>query len=96
MRKKLTSKKALKQLKENVYELDEWQWNRLNIIEKDLEILECFRKIPKRDLENFIDNQIRYETNLNTWLKSCNCDLGKEELTKHLMKIKEWLENESK
>ena len=36
MRKKLTSKKALKQLKENVYELDEWQYDRLNIIEKDL------------------------------------------------------------
>lgn len=94
MRKKLTSKVALKQLKENVYELDEWQWNRLNIIEKDLEILECFRKISKEDLENFIDEQITYEINLNSWLKSCNCDLEKEELTKHLIKIKEWLEND--
>ena len=94
MRKKLTSKKALKQLKENVYELDEWQYDRLNIIEKDLEILECFRKIPKRDLKNFIDEQIRYEINLNSWLKSCNCDLEKEELTKHLIKIKDWLEND--
>ena len=62
-------------------------------IEKDLEILECFRKIPKRDLKNFIDEQIRYEINLNSWLKSCNCDLEKEELTKHLIKIKDWLEN---
>ena len=92
MRKKLTSKKALKQLKENVYELDEWQYDRLNIIEKDLEILECFRKIPKHDFKNFIDEQIRYEINLNSWLKSCNCDLEKEELTKHLIKIKDWLE----
>ena len=91
MRKKLTSKKALKQLKENVYELDEWQYDRLNIIEKDLEILEYFRKIPKQDFKNFIDEQIRYEINLNSWLKSCNCDLEKEELTKHLIKIKEWL-----
>lgn len=64
------------------------------IIIKDLEILECFRKIPKQDLENFIDEQIRYEINLNSWLKSCNCDLEKEELTKHLIKIKEWLERE--
>ena len=64
------------------------------IIIKDLEILECFRKIPKQDLKNFIDEQIRYEINLNSWLKSCNCDLEKEELTKHLIKIKEWLENE--
>ena len=94
MRKKLTSKKALKQLKENVYELDEWQYDRLNIIGKDLEILECFRKIPKQDLENFIDEQIRYEINLNSWLKSCNCDLEKEELTKHLIKIKDWLKND--
>lgn len=94
MKRKLTSKKALKQLKENVYELDDWQWNRLNIIEKDLEILECFRKIPKEDLKNFIDEQIRYEINLNSWLKSCNCDLEKEELTKHLIKIKEWIEND--
>ena len=94
MRKKWTSKKALKQLKENVYELDEWQYDRLNIIEKDLEILECFRKIPKQDFKNFIDEQIRYEINLNSWLKSCNCDLEKEELTKHLIKIKDWLEND--
>ena len=66
------------------------------IIIKDLEILECFRKIPKQDLKNFIDEQIRYEINLNSWLKSCNCDLEKEELTKHLIKIKDWLENEKK
>lgn len=94
MGKKLTSKLALKQLKRNVYELDDWQWNRLNVIEKDLEILDCFRKIPKQDFKNFIDEQIRYEINLNSWLKSCNCDLEKEELTKHLIKIKEWLEND--
>lgn len=64
------------------------------IIIKDLEMLECFRKIPKQDLKNFIDEQIRYEINLNSWLKSCNCDLEKEELIKHLIKIKEWLEND--
>ena len=64
------------------------------IIIKDLEILEFFRKIPKQDLKNFIDEQIRYEINLNSWLKSCNCDLEKEELTKHLIKIKDWLEND--
>lgn len=63
-------------------------------LEKDLEILECFRKIPKQDLKEFIDWQIRYEKNMNTWLEGCNCDLAKEEPTKHLFKIKEWLENE--
>lgn len=55
------------------------------------ELLDCFRKIPKRDLIEFIDCQIRYEKNLNTWLESCNCDLGEEEPTKYLIKIKEWL-----
>lgn len=64
----------------------------LEIVYKDLEILECFKKIPKQDLKEFIEWQIRYEKNLNTWLEACNCDLGKEEPTKHLIKIKEWLE----
>ena len=62
------------------------------IVMEDLEILECFRKIPKQDLKDFIEWQIRYEKNMNTWLEACNCDLGKEEPTKHLIKIKEWLE----
>ena len=43
-----------------------------NEIEKDLEIVECFRKIPKQDLKEFIDWQIRYEKNMNTWLEGCN------------------------
>lgn len=38
-------------------------------IKKDLEILECFRKIPKQDLKDFIEWQIRYEENFNIWLK---------------------------
>lgn len=68
--------------------------NELNLIKKDLEILDCFRKISKRDLKEFIECQIRYEKNLNTWLEACNCDLAEEEPTKYLIKIKEWLENE--
>ena len=62
-------------------------------LEYDLEVLDCFRKIPRQDLKDFIECQIRYEKNLNTWLEACNCDLG-EEPTKHLIEIKEWLENE--
>ena len=64
-----------------------------NEIEKDLEILECFKKIPKQDLKEFIDWQIRYEKNMNTWLEACNADLAKEDPTKHLIKIKEWLDD---
>ena len=64
------------------------------IIEKDLEVLDCFKKIDKQELKDFIEYQIRYTLNKNTWLTACNCDLEKEESTKHLIKIKEWLENE--
>lgn len=63
-------------------------------IEKDLEILECFQKIDKKELKDFIEVQIIYALNENTWLSACNCNLEKEKPTKHLIKIKEWLENE--
>lgn len=98
----MNSKEALENIRdyhnETVYDIDNIYTENmfekeLDIIEKDLEILECFRKIPTQDLKEFIDWQIRYEKNLNSWLESCNCDLGKEEPTKHLIKIKEWLEN---
>lgn len=95
----MTSKEALSDLLNMAdYCLEEEERKQIKkehaLIEKDLEILDCFRKIPKQDLLDFINWQIRYEKNLNTWLKSCNFDLGKEEPTKHLIKIKEWLENE--
>ena len=64
-----------------------------NIIEKDLEVLDCFKKIDKQELKDFIEYQIRYTLNENTWLTACNCDLEKEESTKHLIKITEWLDN---
>lgn len=83
----LGDEKAINEVYKNYYTIT-------TTILNDLEILECFRKIPKQDLKEFIDWQIRYEKNLNTWLEACNCDLGKEEPTKHLIKIKEWLENE--
>ena len=63
-------------------------------IEKDLEVLDCFKKIDKQELKDFIEYQIRYTLNKNTWLTACNCDLEKEESTKHLIKIKEVLEND--
>ena len=81
-------------------------------IKNDLEIVECFRKIPKQDLKDFIEWQIRYEKNFNIWLKEFvngpkpieykenlndlleEDDLEKEGPIKHLIKIKEWLENE--
>ena len=64
-----------------------------DIVIKDLEILECFKKIDKKELNDFIENQIKYALNENSWLSACNCDLEKEEPTQDLIKIKEWLEN---
>ena len=64
-------------------------------IRKDLEILECFKKIDKKELKDFIETQIRYALNENTWLSACNCDLEKEKPTKHLIKIKEWIEDDN-
>ena len=40
----MTSNKALKELKENAQEICKWELDRLEIIEKDLEILEILKK----------------------------------------------------
>ena len=95
MRKKITSKEALWDLKCNALEEYDWENDRLDIIEKDLEILECFRKIPKQDLRDFIDWKLRYEKMIKNWLDERPfLYVDKEDPTKHLIKIKEWLENE--
>lgn len=105
----MNSERALLMLMVNQKKLrDGWKLTDLNTLEsvsieecyeivmEDLEIVECFRKIPKQDLKDFIEWQIRYEKNLNTWLEGCNCDLGQEDPTKHLIKIKEWLDEKEK
>ena len=106
----MNSKRALFMLMINQKKLkDGWKLTDLNTLERvsiedcyeivmeDLEIVECFRKIPKQDLLDFINWQIRYEKNMKTWLEERHfCYIGKEEeYTKHLIKIKEWLENEN-
>ena len=59
----------------------------------DLEIVECFRKIPKQDLREFIEWQLRYEKIIKNWLDERPfLYVDKEDPTKHLIKIKEWLE----
>ena len=40
----MNSKQAFKELKESAQEFCEWELDRLNIIEKDLEILEILKK----------------------------------------------------
>ncbi len=62
-------------------------------IKEDLEILECFRKIPKQDLREFIDWQLRYEKIKKNWLDERPfLYVDKEDPTKHLIEIKEWLD----
>lgn len=99
----MTSKEALKYLLVNSeelynqYEEDEKFYldavELYNIVLKDLEILECFKKIPKQDLKDFIEWQIRYEKMIKNWLDERPfLYVDKEDPTKHLIKIKEWLE----
>ena len=40
----MNSKEALKELKENAQEICEWELDRLNIVEKDLEILDILKR----------------------------------------------------
>lgn len=62
-------------------------------IKEDLEIVECFRKIPKQDLRDFIEWQLRYEKIIKNWLDERPfLYVDKEDPTKHLIKIKEWLD----
>ena len=100
----MTSKEALKRIKKSHYvamdcmgieEPDVETEEAIKTIEKDLDIFDCFQKIDKKELKDFIETQIRYALNENTWLSACNCDLEKEKPTKHLIKIKEWLENDN-
>ena len=90
----MNSKQALDHIKH----MADWEYYDIKgdilPIEKDLEILECFKKIDKKELKDFIETEIKYTLNKNSWLSACNCDLEKEKPTQHLIKIKEWLENE--
>ena len=66
----MTSKEALERIKKSHYiamacmgidKPDIETEKAIKTIEKDLKILECFRKIPEQDLKEFIECQIRYE-----------------------------------
>ena len=92
----MTSKQLINQL---CYEYSTKNYNEEKLkttheIKKNLEILECFKKIDKNELKDFIETQIKYTLNENSWLSACNCDLEKEKPTQHLIKIKDWLEND--
>ena len=61
----MTSKEAFKELKENAQEICEWELVRLNIIEKDLEVLEIFKRVFNyKSIQQFIDSMSKEQ-----WLK---------------------------
>ena len=81
----MTSREALKELKENAQEICEWELDRLNIIEKDLEVLEI---IKKKNVATFL---IPCCNNARDYSMKTS---GFEALTdKEFKLLKEWLEN---
>ena len=74
----MTSKQALKELKENAQEICKWELDRLEIIEKDLEILDILKK-------HYDNNSLALSLNSFIVFTIHNDD-------KDFHKIKEWLE----
>ena len=76
----MNSKEALKELKENAQEICKWELDRLEIIGKDLEILDILKK-------HYDNNSLALSLNSFIVFTIHNDD-------KDFHKIKEWLENE--
>ena len=62
----MKSKEAFKELKENAQEVCEWELDRLNIIEKDLELLDIIKFLIKKgdivvNSDLFVDYPELYE-----------------------------------
>ena len=75
----MKSEEAVKELKENAQEICEWELDRLNIIEKDLKILEILKKYI------YYSPKTRYIRMIDIYKRTTSFDY--EEL-------KEWIENE--
>ena len=76
----MTSKQALKELKENAQEICKWELDRLKIIEKDLEILDILKK--------------HYDVNSPILSRGSFISFYIYKDDKEFNRIKEWLENE--
>ena len=76
----MTSNKALKELKENAQEICKWELDRLEIIEKDLEVLEILKRmviVRKGTTWYYLDTEHPFF-----------------ESQEDINKVKEWLEND--
>ena len=80
----MTSKQAFEELKENAKEICEWELERLNIIEKDLELLDILK------------NNLYEEKGTGRFkgYNTINCSLGNQHSGIDYTKVKEWLEND--
>ena len=81
----MTSKEAFKELKENAQEICEWEFDRLNIIEKDLEVLDIIKKWSFIQ-ENYKDGYGKFTQLL--------CNIHTIGMKEDFEKIKEWLEDD--
>ena len=81
----MTSKEAFKELKENAQEICEWEFDRLNIIEKDLEVLDIIKKWSFIR-ENYKDGYGKFTQFL--------CNIHTIGMKEDFEKIKEWVESE--
>ena len=75
----MTSNKALKELKENAQEICKWELDRLEIIGKDLEVLEILKRmviVRKGTTWYYLDTEHSFF-----------------ESQEDIDKVKEWLEN---
>ena len=90
----MTSKEALKELKENAQEICEWELDRLNIIEKDLEVLEIIKKkeVVIGLLKGILHSDLHTHTAsyYNSYFVANYRHLTQEEFDL----LKEWLSNE--
>lgn len=84
----MTSKEAFKELKENAQEICEWELVRLNIIEKDLEVLNIIkRSFYSRESHKYVLNEkLKGQKFMNVSL----CISGDTDYNK----VMEWLDNE--
>ena len=84
----MTSKEAFKELKENAQEICEWELVRLNIIEKDLEVLDIIkRSIFNKEAHKYVLNEKLKGQKFMSIGLSIRGDSD-------IDKIKEWLEDD--
>ena len=83
----MTSKEAFKELKENAQEICEWELVRLNIIEKDLEVLDIIkRSIFNKEAHKYVLNEKLKGQKFMTIGVSIRGDAD-------INRVQEWLDN---